>query len=333
LREKTLAPENPKYDVAISFLAEDISIALALRDKLSVGLDVFFFPRNQEELAGTIGLESLRAPFLHESRLNVVIYRPKWGKTKWTAVEEQAIIDSCLNNSFRSIFLYVVEKTTVLPKWLPENHVYFSSVNYTFDEAVGAIKARVQERGGEYKPLTPLKKAEMNRSDEEYRRAKSYMSSDEGMAQIFSKVKELFEEIYQQCEEVNQAGHDHIEYRVHLKEREIEQVCTLAGPRVGMVVVWFQRISNSLDKAFLGVREFNENMIIPPGHMRMNNPEIIRDTRYDADISRALEYGWTLQRGDKGFISSKELASKCVIDFLDLMNRDASGKIRRTSRF
>ena len=55
-----MAPDNPKYDVAISFLAEDISIAQAMHDKLSVGLDVFFFPRNQEELAGTIGLESMR---------------------------------------------------------------------------------------------------------------------------------------------------------------------------------------------------------------------------------------------------------------------------------
>jgi hypothetical protein len=104
----------------------------------------------------------MRAPFLHESRLNVVVYRPKWGKTRWTAVEEQAIIDSCLNNSFRSI-LYVVENTTTLAKWPPENYVYFSSANYTLDEAVGAIKARVQERGGEYKPLTPTKKAEMGR--------------------------------------------------------------------------------------------------------------------------------------------------------------------------
>jgi len=324
---------DKKYDVAISFLVQDVALAQSLYDKLSVGLDVFFFPHNQEELAGTIGLESMRAPFLHESRLNVVIYRSKWGKTKWTAVEEQAIVDSCLNNSYRSIFLYVVEETTVLPKWLPENHVYFSSANYTLDEAVGAIKARVQERGGEYRPLTPLKKAQMNRSEEEYRRAKSYMSSSEGMAQIFSKVKELFEEISRQCDEVNQAGHDHIEYRVHLKAGEVEQICTLAGPRVGMLVIWYQPISNSLDSAFLGVREFNENMIIPPGHMRLTKPEIIRETKYDAGISRALEYGWVPQRGDKSFIFSKELASQCVIEFLDLMNRDAAGKVRRTSRF
>jgi hypothetical protein len=325
--------EKPKYDVAISFLAEDVSIAQAIHDKLVGGLEVFFFPRNQEELAGTDGLESMRAPFLRESRLNVVVYRPKWGKTRWTAVEEQAIIDSCLNNSFRSIFLFVVEKTTILPKWLPENYVYFSSKNYSLDEAIGAIKARVQERGGEYKPLTPGKKAEMNRADEDYRRAKSYMSSTEGMAQIFSKVKELFYEICQQCDNVNKAGHDHVEYRLHIKERDREQTCTIDGPRVGMGISWFQPYGNLLDKAFLGIREFNESLIVPAGHFRMNNPDVLTEIRYDPDVSRAREYGWKPQHGDKGFISSKDLASQCVIQFLDLMNRDADGKIHRDSPY
>jgi hypothetical protein len=324
--------EKPKYDVAISFLAQDVAIAQAIYDKLVGGLDVFFFPRNQEELAGTNGLESMRAAFHHESRLNVVAYRPKWGKTPWTAVEEQAIIDSCLKNSFRSVFLYVVEKTTILPTWLPENHVYFSSENYTLDEAVGAIKARVEERGGEYKPLTPARKAEMNRAEEQYRRAKSSMNSDQGMAQIFSKVKELFHEICHQCDQVNQAGHDHIEYRLHVKERDREQTCILGSFRVAMLISWCQPYGNSLDRSFLGIREFNENTIIPPGHIPMNQPDVISDTKYDPDLSRAFEYGWKPQQGNKAFISSKDLASQCVIQFLDLINRDADGKVQRGRR-
>ena len=55
--------DNPKYDVAISFLFEDQNLAAAIYDKLSEGLKVFFYPRNQEELAGTDGLESMRKPF------------------------------------------------------------------------------------------------------------------------------------------------------------------------------------------------------------------------------------------------------------------------------
>jgi hypothetical protein len=326
-------PENAyKYDVAISFLVEDVAIAQAIHDKLAGGLDVFFFPHNQEELAATNGMESMRAAFRQESRLNVVVYRQKWGKTPWTAVEEQAIIDSCLQNQYRSIFLYVVEKTTVLPNWLPENYVYFSAANYPIDQAVGAIKARVQERGGEYRPLTPLKKVELNRAEDDYRFAKSAMGSSEGLAKIFATVKELFQEICRHCDEVN--GSDPVlEYRLSIKERQAEQTCVLGRPRVGMVVSWVQPWGNSLDKAMLVVREFNENTILPPGHIRATQPEVIGETHYDPELSRAREYGWRSQRRDKVFISSQELASQLVIQFLDLINRDAEGKVRRKSGY
>jgi hypothetical protein len=57
-------PNAKKYDVAISFLAEDITLAEALYRKLSEGFEVFFSARRQEELAGTNGAESMRRPFL-----------------------------------------------------------------------------------------------------------------------------------------------------------------------------------------------------------------------------------------------------------------------------
>jgi hypothetical protein len=65
------------------------------------GLNVFFFPRNQEELAGTDGLESMRAPFMN-SRVTVVLFRDRWGNTPWTGVEAQAIKDHCLQTQLRS---------------------------------------------------------------------------------------------------------------------------------------------------------------------------------------------------------------------------------------
>jgi hypothetical protein len=333
LNGSRMTEENTKYDVAISFLYQDLSVAQALYSKLRAGLEVFFFPGNQDVLAGTDGLESMRAPFRHESRLNVVLYRPKWGNTPWTAVEELAIKESCLDNSYRNIFVYVIESTGILPKWLPDTHVYFSSAHFTLDEAVGAIKARVQDRGGEYKPLTPLRKAELNRAEEDYRRARSYMSSPDGMAKIFSKVRELFEEICKQCDEVNAGGNALIEKKVNLQDGMMEQICTLAGPRVGMLVIWFQPYGNLLDNAELRIREFNEKLIIPPGNIHFQRPEMVGETKYDPDLSRALDYGWNSQEGMKRFLTSEELASQCVIQFLDLMNRDRDGKVRRKSRY
>ena len=59
--------DNPKFDVAISFLARYEQTAAALYRELSQSLNVFFFPQRQEDLAGTDGLESMREPFLDDS--------------------------------------------------------------------------------------------------------------------------------------------------------------------------------------------------------------------------------------------------------------------------
>jgi len=91
---------KPRYDVAISFLSKDEAIGAALRDRLSDGLNVFYYPRNQEELAGTDGLETMRTPFFDNSRVVVVLYREPWGKTPWTRVEETAIKDGCFEHGW-----------------------------------------------------------------------------------------------------------------------------------------------------------------------------------------------------------------------------------------
>ena len=86
-----MAITDPKYDVAISLLSRDEPVGAALHDRLSEGLEVFFYPRKQEDLAGTDGEESMRKPFLDDSRVVVVLYREGWGKTPWTGVEQTAI--------------------------------------------------------------------------------------------------------------------------------------------------------------------------------------------------------------------------------------------------
>jgi hypothetical protein len=160
---------QPRFDVAISFLSADKPIAAALDNALSNGLEVFFYPRSQEVLAGKDGLEAMRAPFLLEqSRVVVVLYREPWGETPWTGVEALAIKDRCLKDRFQSLFFMTLDKTSALPAWLPLTHVRFSYADYGLDQAVGAIKARVQEAGGIIATPTAAKRAELSRLETEY---------------------------------------------------------------------------------------------------------------------------------------------------------------------
>ena len=60
---------------------------------------------------------------------------------------------------------------------------------------------------------------------------------------------------------------------------------------------------------------------------------MVSETKCDPDLSRALEYGWKSLRGLMTFLSSKELASQCIIQFLDLVDRDRDGKVRKKGRY
>lgn len=324
--------QGKKHDVAISFLVQDLALAQALYDKLSESLKVFFFPHNQEELAGTDGLESMREPFLKQSRINVVLYRERWGNTPWTGVEAAAIKDSCLENSFENIFLFVVEPTQLLPKWLPNTHIRFNYSDFTLEEAVGAIKLRVQERGGRYTPLTPAKRAQILKAEDDYRWDKSAMNSQEGISKIASKVLELFQEIEKQCCEINGLGHLQIRYEATFQERNASQSCILTDDQVSMIVLWHQPWSNTLDKSGLLVREFNDRWLFNSERgrlMQMRQPEQIGETKYEPELSRSREYGWKKVSRSTEFITSLALAESCLIQFMDLVERNNGGKVRR----
>lgn len=144
---------DSEYDVAISFLASDEPIAAQLYTGLE-GLKTFFYPRHQEETAGTDGLESMRRPFLN-CRVIIVLFREGWGSTSWTGVEMQAIKDRCLQTQFKNLMFVQLEKSA-RPEWLPHTHVQYNVYDFGVEQLIGAIKARVIENGGEIAPLDAI---------------------------------------------------------------------------------------------------------------------------------------------------------------------------------
>ena len=323
-----MAVEAPKYDVAISFLVQDIILAAELHAKLSKHLSVFFFPHSQEELAGTDGMVSMREPFYSESRLNVIMYRERWGNTPWTAVEAEAIKGSCLANAYRTLFIFVVEQPKKFPQWIPDTHVRFNYGEFSIDDAVGAIKARVKELGTGYEPPTPEHHAEMLRSQEDLQLEKSKMQTPEGIKAIFSKVRELFDQIEAHCEKINDQQHMEILHGRQLKEGTILQTCNMSDGRVALSVIWHQAFRGSLNNASLSVREFLGN-ILPSGAYHIDPPQELDVEHYLPDISPAYEYGWRPAESDE-FISSAALAARCVSQFIRLVERYNSGEIERS---
>jgi hypothetical protein len=291
---------------------------------LSKGFQVFFSPRRQEEIAGTDGMETFRQTFLADSRLNLVVYRQRWGTTPWTAVESNAIRDSCVQNQFRNIFMLNVENTRNFPDWLPHNHMRFDLGEYTLDQVVGAIKLRVAEQGGQYEPMTPLKQAQVMKAEQEYQWERSGVRSIQNLPRITVELAMLFAEMVKHCAAIGKDGALDLEYEV-----VGQQACVLRCGQAGMVVRWDQSYSDTLNDSGLAVEEYR-------GHLRFNQdaqqhvhwfpPECLEKTLYEPDLSRSREYGWKLTGESTEFVPSATLAQTCVMQFLNLVERQRSTK-------
>jgi hypothetical protein len=301
---------HPKYDVAISFLTADDSTAASLHDALSEGLEIFYYPRKQEVLAGTNGLESMRKPFLEESRVVVVLYREPWGETPWTRVEQTAIQDRCLTG-FNWLFFMMLDKTSTPPPWLPVTHVRFNYADYGLEQAVGAIKARVQESGGAIMPPNALKRAELANKETQYLEEREYLRSPHSLDIIRRQALDLFSAINRLCEEMNASGIASIEVASEAQQ------CHLRNHRVSLLVTLLEASSG----AMIVVRDFSKQLPFR-GEQPLFYPDgdalKLRQNSFLPDMNRAREYGWIEKQQPTTFLSTEALADTIVSSFVDL---------------
>lgn len=316
---------EPKYDVAISFLSGDEKIASAISDQLSTGMKVFFFPRRQEELAGTNGLETMRAPFLEESRVVVVLYREPWGKTEWTRVEETAITDRCLKTGWQSLFFVVLDTAAALPAWLPHTHVWFNYTDYGVDQAVGAIKARVQEHGGIVRREDALARARIVQEEADHLATKEQRFRD--MRWIIDDVHPAVAGILVKMAQLSNKVSE--ETGLRCKAAADKTKCVITSGRVSLHASWSQQFANQLESARLIVTEFN-GQIAMPGERLMylgGEPDKLQQWKFRADLSRAYDLCWVEEQNPGASYSHEEVADKCVRLFLDLVARQQRNEL------
>jgi len=273
-------------------------------------LDVFFYPRKQERLAGKDGLEAMRTPFL-ESRILVVLYREPWGETPWTRVEQTAIQDSCLEHGWQRLLFMMLDTTSAPPKWLPTAHVRFNYSDFGLEQAIGAIKARVQEAGGIIAALTALKRAELSRQETQYLKEKEHLRSPFGRDIVASATLELFTQIKELCAEIQASGSASIQVASDVRQ------CHLRD-RVSLFVILE---SDSDANPQLVVREFDKRLAMHGENLAYPNrgPQLLRESKFLPDMNRAREYGWSEEGQPSKFLSTAVLADTIVSAFINLV--------------
>ena len=219
----------------------------------------------------------------------------------------------------------MLDKTSTPPPWLPHTHVRFSYSDFGLEQAVGAIKARVQEGGGSITPLTALKRAELSRQETQYLKERGQLRSPAGHETVRQKTSELFGAIARLCGEVNAGGHVAIQVTSDAAEQ-----CHLRNNRVSLTVA----LVDSYSEPTLIVREYNKRLPLVGERISYlhGEPKTLCESRFLPDMNRARECGWTDRQRTATFLSTDALADNIVGRFVDLAAKGDRGQLNTPIR-
>lgn len=297
-----------KYDVAISYLAQDEDLAFKIYTEIGQIFKVFIYTQHQNELVGKGGVETLRDIFINRANLIVILYRKGWGQTSWTSTEERAIVDFGLKNQWKGILLVNLDCSKI-PNWHPESDIYLDYGKYQFEELIGVIKSRAEERGSEIKTITALEKAKILRIDRELaERRKKFLYSEEGVKEALIEVESLFDEIDKICKEITSsfAKFDHEKRKTNFYYLQGYNPDNTVSPTLEIQVLWSHEYRNSLRNSKLHVTKIH--------YLRLSKK--IDELLYDFDVNPSMENRWRDNQNGR-FLTSKELANKIIGILID----------------
>jgi hypothetical protein len=320
------ATGEPEYDVAISFLVADEKTASAIKSGLA-GLKVFFYPHNQEDLVGTNGMESMREPFII-SRVNVILFRERYGNTPWTGVELSAIQDSCLKSRFQSLVFVQLDKDDQKPLWLPDTHIRCVLGDFTLDQLVGAIKLRVQERGGLVVKLSPMEQAKRLREDELLRQDQRKFFRDHAFIKETAArvVEELMKQLVSEATKIS--AEVRLEWMCDYEADGAGFRTVLRYGRVALEVWWKQQFTNVIEDVAIECTEFNGPVTLHKERaIPYYNPKKLNERKYHPMLNSARELRWMDKSKPEQLLSNDDVVQSAIEQFLSLVDRTDRGEI------
>lgn len=279
---------NYEFDLAISFLSEDESIAYQIYSELSKDFKIFFYPTSQKEIVAKDGIDTFSSAFKEKSRANLVLYRSNWGSTNWTRIEETAIKSRIFEgDKYDSLFLIKLDSSDN-PHWIPETYIYAEFNKYKFDELISAIKFRIQQRGGVPTEETLIEIAERAKQERKLNEEIGlFLSGKSGIEQAEIEMRKLLKILRQKHVELQNAS---IEIALSdLKENNLRASYQLW--KIHLNFVWNQRYSNSIDGSFLEI-------ILYP-YSNGNGKSFL----YNFSMNKLKQIGWVEVDGSDFFTS------------------------------
>ncbi|MGE0862503.1 MAG: hypothetical protein AB7P34_01275 [Vicinamibacterales bacterium] len=276
-----------EFDVAISFVDDDLPHARKIADLLKGRTEVFVYANHPERTVGADGVEAFGHIYGRDAKLVVVLYRATWGQTGWTSIEKTAINSRRVNERRDDFLIVVMMDNAQPPPWLPSARIYGKWDPLGPQGVAGAIVTRLSDLGSVVRPETPADLARRLAEDEDWERNKKGQilggSSASEVARVRAELRRNAEEAG--CEYLSDDSYAYVK-----RGGFFACVATTATPvgRTQLVVTYWNGELWSLTN--------------PVGHVR-------RREKYVIDVERPDVVGW---RNSPGFMTSSKLAEHVV---------------------
>ena len=310
-----------KYDIAFSFLSKDEDTAQQINDLLSDRCRTFIYADKQKEIAFTDGEETFKRVFSKDARIVAVLFRPEWGNTKWTRIEEEGIRGRAYNQGYDfSTFVSMTERVE-LPDWLPPTRLLFSLPRFGVKGTAAALEARLLDRGGTIHPETIAERGKrLKRSAQVVEEARIFRESETGVKAATTAIKNLVQELGRLATELRDQTGMRFETRAYREDNYV-----VRSPRAVLSFHWWCYYANTLSDSYLTVK-FSDHVPQMPG--TFSSYETIR-------TFETMKYGFRLLSPSRpGWVHGEtEIPAENMAEYLmnRLMHHDDK-ELQRTAR-
>jgi hypothetical protein len=290
-----------KYDVAFSFLQQDEELAITISQQLNPRLTSFVYSEKQAELAGTDGEVTFNRVFTIETRLAIILYRPSWGETPWTRIEQTAIRNRGFKQGYDFSFFVVLDSSCQIPEWIPKPYLYFNFNRFGVDGICAAIESKLQTMGVDTsEPSIEQKAAILNRQLEGARDRKYFLESEKAIPIAQKEANTVYEKLIIAAEKI---GKDNSELRGQINTESREVSIELWGFR--LIIFWKVYYMNSLKDSSFHARLSERDRTPFRFDEKFNS---LKNYEFDFSMNLSNEYGWRLRSSRDRFYLSNELA-------------------------
>jgi len=308
-----------KYDIAFSFLSQDESIAQQINDALQERFQTFLYSERQKELAGTDGEETFKRVFAKEARIVAVLYRPEWGSTSWTRIEQTAIRDRAHDDGYDFCTFIAMTDPIERPNWLPKNRLLYGLKRFGVSGAATALEARIQEQGGVISEETVTQRGQrLKRAQQFAAEVEHFLSTEMGVTAANAAVLDIVQRITQYAADLKKTG-------LNFDVRELAWGNhVVRSPNAVLVFYWQSHYANSLNGAKLDVG-FYDKIPKMPGVMVFDEAKRLEHITFEFKLIAADRPAWVHRE--------TEVAPEDMADFLmKTLMRHSEMELRRKQR-